>query len=178
MWPAIAAVAIQVGSSILGGKAQKKAARKQAAAEEASGKAQKQSNYMAASQMDESAKQQQAIGQSNAAEEIRQSELQQSRALAIAGASGGSASDPDILRIVGDLAKEGRLAAETQMYNGNESARALRAGAKIARWEGDQAEKGAAIQGAATKEQIKAIRLNTVLDIANTAISYKRGKFN
>lgn len=133
---------ISLVSGFLGASAEKEAAQKEAAARRAQGKAQQEADYLAAAQMEQNAGQDQAAGQRNAQNAQRQSELIQSRALAVAGASGAGMSDPTIVKIMGDLAKEGQLAVDTQLYQGDEAARQGRFAAKVKRYEGDQARKG------------------------------------
>lgn len=133
---------ISLASGFLSASAERDAANREAAARRAQGKAQQEADYLAASQMEQNAGQDQAAGQINAANAQRQSELIQSRALAVAGASGAGMSDPTIVKIMGDLAKEGQLAVDTQLYQGDEAARQGRFAAKVKRYEGDQARKG------------------------------------
>lgn len=172
--PAIMAGGQALGS-IIGGNKQAKAAKKQAEAQAEVGRSEQSSAYFEAKQMETAAGQQQAVAQQAMAEELRRSELMQSRALAIAGASGAGLSDPNIVKIMGDLAAEGRLAAETQKFNGDEAARAMRVGAKIRRWEGNQARKGAAASAEATRSSIQSIKFQTILDVAGTASSWYSG---
>lgn len=174
MLPLILAGA-QIAGSIIGARKQSKAAEKQAEAQTQAGQAEQSSAYFEAKQMEQAAGQQQAIAQRAMAEELRRSELMQSRALAIAGASGAGLNDPTIVKIMTDLAAEGELAAQTQKYNGDEAARALKVGAKIRRWEGDQARKGAAVSGEATRASIGSIKLQAILDVAGTSASWYSG---
>ena len=160
-----------VGNIASSSKANREGKRQKGQLEE-QGRLSKSGSYFAANQLDAAATQQEAVGQLNAAEEIRKSELLQSRALAVAGASGAGASDPDVTHVIGRFAQEGNLAAETQLYNGGESARAMRIGAKVQRWEGDQAAKGFNIQGQAMKGAVDAQRIQTVANIANTAVAW------
>lgn len=170
-WVAVGAV-VAIGGSLYGANQSSKAAKKEKRALKAQGRAAQQGKYFAAKQMDIAAGQQQAVGQRSAAEEIKKAELLQSRALAVAGASGAGASDPTFNKILEDIATEGQLSAANQMYSGEEAARALRVGAKVARWEGDMAKEGYNVQGAAVNDALKATRVQTVLDIASTAASW------
>lgn len=160
------------GMSILGGRKEAKAKKKEAKALKAQGIENQRGAYFEAKQMEIAAGQQQAIAQRAAQEELRKAELLQSRAIAVAAASGAGASDPTIMKIIGDIAAEGQLAAETQKYTGDEAARAMRVGAKVRRWEGDQARKGFNIQSAAVRDQVSAIKTRTILDIASTGASW------
>lgn len=180
-------------NTIIGGKKQKKALRREAEAEavsaeeearatESEGVAMQVGAEFQALQLDINAKQQQAAARRSANEELRKSELLQSRALAVAGASGGSASDPDILRITSRLAQEGQYAADTHTYNGDEAARAMRIGAAVSRYEGKQARKvsvtragslrrGGVVRSASLRKDAKSVNINTLMGLANTGLN-------
>jgi len=89
-----------------------------------------------ARQLDTNAGQVQASSQRAAAEEIRKSLLIQSRAMAVAAASGGGVMDPTVMALIGGYSKEGELASETMLYQGSERARGMREQAKATRYEG------------------------------------------
>lgn len=103
-----------------------------------------------AKQLYQNAGQAEAAGQREAAVQIRQSELLQSRALAVAGASGAGTVDPTVLRIISGLAGEGQLAANTAMYNAGEAARGMRNQAAAGIFEGKQAKKASKVAALAT----------------------------
>jgi hypothetical protein len=109
----------------------------------------KAATYQAA-QMEQNANQAEASGQLEATNQLRQSALLQSRALAVAGASGAGAVDPTVLRIISGIAGEGALAASTAQYNGMEQARGMRAQAGATRYEGAQGVKAAKIKALST----------------------------
>jgi len=67
-----------------------------------------------------------AAGQMSAAEQRRQGRLIQSRAQALAAASGGGAVDPTVVNIIGNNAGEIALRASIALYQGEEKARMLR----------------------------------------------------
>lgn len=102
------------------------------------GLAQQKAAEFEAGQIDVNAGQVQASSQRAAAEEIRKSMILQSRAVAVAAASGGGALDPTVMALVSGLSAEGQLAFETQLYGGEEQARALKNQAKATRFEGSQ----------------------------------------
>lgn len=104
----------------------------------------------AANQLRQNAGQAEAAGQRDAAVQVRQSALLQSRALAVAGASGAGAVDPDVLRAIAGLAGEGQLAADTAMYNAKESARGMRNQAEAGMFEAKQTKKGSKVAALAT----------------------------
>ena len=80
-----------------------------------------------------------AVAQRDAAEEVRQSELVQSRILAVAAASGGGASDPTVMRLIGKQAGEGAYRAALAIYKGDDKAQQLELAAKARKYEGDLA---------------------------------------
>lgn len=171
-WGLAIAAGVQAVGSILGARSARKAKKQEAAALEAQGAAEQEAAYFEAGQMEQAAKTQQATAQFAAQEELRKSELLQSRALAIAGASGAGVNDPTVMKIISDLAAEGRMAADTQLYTGNEAARAMRVGAKVRRWEGDQARAGRQVQSSMARAERKAITTQSILDVAGTAASW------
>lgn len=67
-----------------------------------------------------------AASQMSAAEQLRQGKLIQSRAQALAAASGGGAVDPTVVNIIGNNAGEIALRASIALYQGEEKARMLR----------------------------------------------------
>lgn len=80
-----------------------------------------------------------AAAQRTALEEGRKSKLLESRALALAAASGGGASDPTVTKLISSLAAEGAYRSEVAMYQGEERARKLRMGVAAKEFEGEQA---------------------------------------
>src|ERR1700741_1427894 len=99
-------------------------------------------NYEAA-QLEQSAGQQVATGQHAALEEQRQAQIAQSRALVVAAASGGGASDPTVVNIIAKLAGEGAYRGMVDVYQGDEKARQLRDQAAATRYNGEQAYQNA-----------------------------------
>lgn len=70
-----------------------------------------------------------AVGQREAADERLKAELMASRAIAVSAASGGDVSSPGITNLIADIDGRGAYNAQTAMYNAEETARQLRAGA-------------------------------------------------
>jgi hypothetical protein len=77
-----------------------------------------------------------ATAQRQAEEEKRKSRILQSRALAVAGASGAGVSDPTVFDIVSDLEGEGAYRAAVAMYEGGQRAEGARRAAAASRYEG------------------------------------------
>lgn len=67
-----------------------------------------------------------ALGQHQAMEERRQTELIASRALAVAASSGGAVTDPTIVRLIAAGRGIGAYRANVALYEGEAKARALR----------------------------------------------------
>lgn len=79
-----------------------------------------------AAQARQNAGQEIAASQRDAAEQQRQIRLMNSRALALAAASGAGATDPTIVKIISNNAGEGAYRAALSLYKGEERARAMR----------------------------------------------------
>lgn len=102
-----------------------------------------------AEQLEQQAGQVIAASQRDSQDERRKTNLLASRALALAAASGGGASDPTIVRIISGLKGEGSLRSATALYRGEEQARRIRMGASAKSYEGLVAEEAGNNQGAA-----------------------------
>jgi len=92
-----------------------------------------------------------AASQRDAAEQARQGRLLQSRALALAAAGGGGASDPTIVNIMGSIAGEGAYRSMVSLYKGEEQARALRMEAAARDYDAAAAREGGALREQAYK---------------------------
>lgn len=112
--------------------------------EEAGAAARVSAEYQAA-QLNQNAGQSVAAAQRAAAEERHKSRLVQSRALAVAAASGAGASDPTTVNIISDIAAEGHYRGLMDMYAGEDKARLLRAQASGVRYTGAANERAGQI---------------------------------
>jgi hypothetical protein len=139
MIPQAAATALPIVGSMMAAKGINK-----------SGLAQQEAANFEAEQMDQNAGQVEAASQRNAMDRERETEMLQSRALAVAGASGAGAMDPTVLRIIGGIAKEGKLASEMELYNGKSQAQSMRTQGKATRYQGYQTALASRTQGFAT----------------------------
>lgn len=128
--------------TVLGMFTQKQGSDQAGRAAAANGARTQAADYFTAAQLDQQAGQSMASGQRQALEQKRQAKLVQSRALALAAASGAGASDPSIIRLMGRIGAEGAYRAGVAMYQGEENARLLRLKAAGARYEGDAALAG------------------------------------
>ena len=81
----------------------------------------------------------QALAQRSAAEQRRQGDIIASRALAVAAASGGGASDPTMVNIIANIRGESVYRANVAFYEGEARARKLRLHAMTERVSGAEA---------------------------------------
>lgn len=135
--------------TVLGMFTQAMGARTASAAATSNAQAQAQANEFVAIQHDQQAGQEVAIAQRRALEEKRQSQLLQSRALAVAAASGAGASDPTVVHLISEISGEGAYRAAVALYDGEEKARQLRLKAAASRYEGALAVAGGEAQASA-----------------------------
>jgi hypothetical protein len=118
-------------------------------AEAARGRRLKQLGEFEAAQLEVNAGQELASSQRTAMEEERQARFAESRALAVAAASGGGASDPTVQKIISDISGMGAYRKSVALYEGEERARQMRLGAATRRMEGEAGlQAGAAAQRA------------------------------
>lgn len=122
-------LAIKVGGSLLAASGARKA-----------GKAQNVAAKYEAKQLASQANEAVAASQREAMEQRREANLVGSRALALAAASGGGASDPSVMKLLADLKGEGAYRSSVALYQGEERARQLRMGAAASRFSGQQAQ--------------------------------------
>ena len=128
-----------IGGTVLNYKGQRQAAKaEEAAAERKQAAANKEAAYM-----EVQAGQAIASAQRDALEVQRTTRLLESRALAVAAASGAGASDTTVRNVIAGLSGEGAYRAQLALYEGKEKSRQLRVGAEIRREGGDlQAQYG------------------------------------
>lgn len=84
--------------------------------------------------------QERAAAQRKAMAEDRKGTLLNSRAQAVAAASGGGALDPTIINIEGNIAGDAKYNSLTQLYEGESAARTLENGATTDAWAGKNAQ--------------------------------------
>jgi hypothetical protein len=135
----VAATVATVGSSVLSGLGQMQA-----------GKAANANAQFQAKQMEQQAGQERAASQRDAIAERRRADIMQSNAQAAAAASGGGATDPTVLNITGNLAKEGEYNALSALFSGEERARGMELQASSTRMMGKQAKKQGMVGGIST----------------------------
>jgi hypothetical protein len=96
-----------------------------------------------ATQLDAMAGLDRASSQRASVEQRRNARLLQSRALAVAGASGGGISDPTVVNLLAKLEGEGEYRALTALYEGEEEARSKERQAVARRKEAGNVKKAA-----------------------------------
>lgn len=116
-------LAFQVGGSILQGRSARAA------------------GDFAATQANINAGQAQAASQRQAENEQHRTKLAMSRAQAVAAASGGGATDPTVLDVIGGIAKEGEYRSLLALYEGDDKARELRLRGAAAKAQGRNAQR-------------------------------------
>lgn len=104
---------------------------------EKAAKARKAAAEFEAQQLEQNASQSLAAAQRQAAETQRTGTYTESRARALAAASGGSATDPTVISNIAALAGETAYRKSLDLYQGEERARQLRLSAAATRMTGD-----------------------------------------
>lgn len=131
---------IPAALTLVGTYMQVQGQQQQGEAARLAGRNQRVADVFEAAQIDQHAEHVVAVSQRQALEERRQARLMQSRALALAAASGAGASDSTVVRIMSDIAGEGAHRAQLALYGGKEEARKLRLSAQAKRYGGALAE--------------------------------------
>lgn len=90
-----------------------------------------------------------AASQRVAGSEQRRAKLAESRALAVAAASGTDASSPGIVKLIADIAGEGAYRSAVALYEGRERSKQLRIEGVSASYAGDSAATAGRLRGAA-----------------------------
>lgn len=113
------------------------------------GKAERDNQNFIAKQEEAKAKEEQAASQRDAMQARREARIAQSRQQAIAASSGGGAGAdaPTIVRLMSDVAGQGELNAQSQMYGGQQRAIGLRDSAKARRRSGKASFLGSVLGG-------------------------------
>lgn len=137
------------------GKKAEKAARREA-------QGRKKAAEFEAVQMEQEAIQAVGTGQRAAMAENQRTRLAESRAIALAAASGAGASDTTVVNLIADIAEEGSYRASVARYEGDERARKLRLGAKTRRFEGE-------LGLAAGEAGARALRAQTTANLVSQA---------
>lgn len=142
---AAAAVPLMIGGTLLQYSGYRQAGR----AARIAGQRQRQAAEFEAEQLEIQSGQSIAAAQRRMLEERRQARLAQSRAQAVAAASGGGASDITVVNLISRIAAEGAYKEEIALYEGMDRSRQLRMAAKSKRFEGASAEQAGAFRQSA-----------------------------
>lgn len=100
------------------------------------GRAARQAADFEAQQLQQNAGQAQAAGQYAAEDMATRTKLLTSRALAVAAAGGGGASDPGVVSAIAGIAGEGAYRQALALYGGDERAREMMGAADAAKYRG------------------------------------------
>jgi hypothetical protein len=124
-----------------------------------SGRAKRVEAEFEAKQLEQNAGQTIAASQRDAMEVQRQVDLVESRARAVAAASGGSLSDPSIIDNVTRISNMGAYQKAVALYQGEDKARSMRLAAATKRYEGRMAEELGEQTGSAYEKSANAAEL-------------------
>lgn len=144
------------GLSLVGTVMQASAQSQQADAMRAQGLANQNAADYTARSMEIQAGQERAVAQRKAIAQRRQEGLVQSRAQALAAASGAGASDPTIISNDSLITREGELGVMTSLYQGEQSAQNLETGATLKRYEAASGRAGSDAMANATDTGVTA----------------------
>lgn len=169
MWVAVGVTAASVVTSISAGQQAKKAANKEGELQQEAGQVRKQASELEANVLESQATQRVAAAQRDMIDIQRMTKLTQSRAQALSAFSGGGASAPTVLNIMGNIAKEGAYNGARALYEGEESARIMRLQAYEKRQEGQFAEVSGNLQAEAATSRGRAAELTGFASALNSA---------
>lgn len=170
--PFAGAVAVGAGSLVLGAlgmEQSKEAAAREADLQRRAGEARKAAAEFEASVLETQSGLTVASSQRDMLDVQRQARLVQSRAIAVAAASGGGASSPTVATLYGNIAKEGAYNAARALYAGEEKARLMRLQAIQARKMGEFYQVSGDLSAQASEARGKAAEYNFGSTIVGTA---------
>lgn len=170
-WFPIAAAAVSMVMQISSAGKANAGAQQAAQAAELAGQRQQQSDKFQADQMEVQAGQELAASQRAAQEQRRQAAFVASRAVAVAGASGGGVTDPTVANLIGDIQGEGAYRSALKIYQGEDNARQLRMGADAKTFEGSVAVENAGYQADAYRTRGQTGMLSAVGSAFGTGAS-------
>lgn len=142
-WVAVGVGVASIGLGLYSGNEAKKASKKEAEYQRLAAEKRRIAANLEADVLEQQAGNSIAVAQRDKMDIERQGRLVQSRAIALAAASGGGASSaPGFVKLYGDLAKESSYNAARALYAGMEKARLQRLQAKELREMGEFAVVG------------------------------------
>jgi hypothetical protein len=168
---AIAGLLLGGASTILSaqsGKSAKQAADREADLQRQAGDARNAAAQLEADVLEQQAGQTVAAAQRDMFDVQRAARLAESRALAVAAASGGGASAPTVLNVIGNIAKEGAYNGARALYAGEEQARLMRIQALEKRRLGQFDMTAGNLAGLASESKGRGAQLASQATILNT----------
>lgn len=160
-WIAVGVVGASVVMQYSAGRQAKKAAGQEAELNREAGQQRKAAAEFEANVLEGQASNVVGAAQRDMLDVQRQTRLAQSRAVALAAASGGGASAPTVTKLVGDLAKEGSYNAARALYAGEEKAFLMQQQAEQLRKSGEFAELSGNLQANASESRGRAAQLQS-----------------
>lgn len=160
----------------------------QYSAQKAAGKAAQQQAAMQAEQIRQQSEmearanevragEERSTAQRLASEARRVARIKQSRALAVAAASGAGTVDPTIINIIGGLGEEGRYNADSELFKGEDSAKYREWLAQAGRVSGRNQANMALYGGAVAKKSYDSAAMSTLVQGGASMYSiYNKGK--
>lgn len=127
----VGSTAIGMGTSIMNANAEAEVLEQQAADEQRRAQIQQENANKVALE-------ERVVGQQKAANRMREARLAQSKLVANAGASGGSASDPTVLDLWADIESEGRFNEGQEFAAADQKAKGITYQASLDRWTADR----------------------------------------
>lgn len=119
-------------------------------AERDAGKSEAMARQMEARALERKAAEDRAAAQREAIRRSKESELANSRAQALAAASGGGATDKTVLDLMAGAAEEGEYQTQAAIYEGESRGRGLESQAEIERFKAQRARKAGNMRANAT----------------------------
>lgn len=126
----LASTLATAGSTLIGAAGQASSMRSQAAAD-------RQRAAYEGEWATQRANEERASGQSAAGIEMRKAQLAQSKLTTLAGASGGGAADPTVLKLMGDIETEGRVNAGMATAGAEQKAAGIEHQSAVDQWVAD-----------------------------------------
>lgn len=160
-WIAVGVVGASVVTQYAAGRQAKKAAGQEAELNREAGAQRKAAAEFEANVLERQASNVVGAAQRDMLDVQRQTRLAQSRAVALAAASGGGASAPTVTKLVGDLAKEGSYNAARALYAGEEKAYLMGQQAEQLRKSGEFAELSGNLAANASESRGRAAQLQS-----------------
>lgn len=168
-WVAVGITGASLLMSYQAGQEGKAAANKEAKLQRQAGAQRQAAANFEANVLETNATQRIAVAQRDMLDAQRMTRLVQSRAQAVGAASGGGATSPTVLTLMGTMAKDGAVNASRAMYSGEEAARTMRLQAFENRVSGQFAQIGGSLQSEATQGRGRATELQSYASITGTA---------